>query len=228
MDLVKKFSITDINRGKIENLFFCCSIFLIILSFFVFNDSKFALVSALCGVTYTVFAGKGKAFCYLIGMVGTLCYSYLSYKNSLFGNLALYLGYYFPMEIIGFFLWNKNLKKDKKVIQKISLNSNQRLLITFITLILITICSFLLNSLGDKYFLLDSIITVLSITGMYLTVKRAIEQWIVWTLVNSLSVFLWFLIYIDGGRSFTTLLMWSIYLIIGVYYYFVWAKELKN
>ena len=81
-----------------------------VLSFLI-NDSKIALVSAICGILYTIFAGKGKISCYAFGLCGTLCYSYLSFVNNLFGNLALYMLYYLTIQIVLIFRLKQHLKK---------------------------------------------------------------------------------------------------------------------
>ena len=65
-------------------------VFLIILiNSLILNDSKIAIIYAICGVLYTIIAGKGKLSCYFFGICSTLCYSYLSYKNGLYGKLTL-------------------------------------------------------------------------------------------------------------------------------------------
>ena len=106
-----------------EKIFFVIVLILTILISIYLKDSKIALISAICGMSYTILAGKGKISCYFIGMIGTFCYCYLSFKNHFWGNLALYLFYYFPMEIIGIARWLKHLKKDKQEIPESLLSS---------------------------------------------------------------------------------------------------------
>ena len=83
--------------GKLERIIFPLEILVITAISFIINDSKIALVSAVCGILYTILAGKGKISCYGFGLCGTLCYSYISFLNMLWGNLALYLLFYLPM-----------------------------------------------------------------------------------------------------------------------------------
>ena len=82
------------------------------------NDSIIALISAFCGITYTILAGKGYPICYIIGVMGSSFYCYLAFNNALWGNLLLYGAYYIPMQIVGFLQWNKNLKSNRKEIVK--------------------------------------------------------------------------------------------------------------
>ena len=85
------------NFGKYERFLFPLVILLIVVISIIIGDNKIALVSAICGISYTILAGKGKVSCYFIGIVGTFCYSYLSFINMFWGNLCLYLFYYLPM-----------------------------------------------------------------------------------------------------------------------------------
>jgi len=227
MEKVKRFLKAEmLGWSRFEIIFISIILPLVLIISFYAQDSIIATCSAVFGLLYTIIAGKGKISCYFFGMVGTICYSYLALKNALYGSLLLSFGYYFPMEIIGIFSWKKHLKKENQEIQKTFLPYKNRILLGIITIVLALIFSFILKFFNDKFPFLDGFITILSITGMYLTVKRCIEQWVVWTLVNLLSVILWFVIFIQGGRTFATLLMWLIYLFLGIYFYFQWHKEI--
>lgn len=213
--------------GKYERILFpSCILFIIILSI-VMNDSKVALVSAVCGISYSILAGKGKISCYFIGLCGTLCYSYISFKNSLYGNLFLYLLYYFPMQILGIFKWKKHLKKETQEIVKTKLPVFERCLYLGGAILFSVIFYFVLKYFGDRSPAIDSVTSVFSVIGLILTVKRCIEQWYVWFVVNGLSVVMWVHAYLNGSNCFATILMWGIYFILSIYFLYTWKKELK-
>ena len=193
------------------------------------HDSLIALVSAFCGITYTILAGKGIPICYPIGATGSCFYAYLAFLSNLWGNLLLYICYYIPMQIIGFFKWNKNLKADKYEIIKTKLELKEKIILVAITTVISFVTVIILAHFGDKNPVIDGITTIFSILGMYLTVKRCMEQWIVWTAVNGLSLIMWLDIALKGGRVYSTVFMWGIYFILAIYFYFSWKKELfKN
>ena len=202
--------------------------FLLILNYFIFNDSLAAILSAFFGITYTILAGKGNPICYLFGLSGSSFYIYLAFNNSLWGNLLLYIAYYVPMQIIGFFKWNKNLKTNRYEIIKTSLDKKTLIKIGIISLIASIITSIMLVIFTDKHPYIDSITTILSLSGMYLTVKRCIEQWIFWMIVNGLSAIMWMNIALSGEKVYSTVIMWIVYFILAIYFYFIWKKELSN
>ena len=213
--------------GKYERVLFPLEIIFIILLSFYIGDNKVALVSAICGISYTILAGKGKISCYFFGLCGTLCYAYLSYKNSLYGNLMLYALYYFPMQILGIFRWRKHLKPESGEIVKTSLKFREQMFYFSFSIGLSLLFSVILRKFGDLTPFVDAFTTVFSIFGLILTIKRCIEQWYIWTVVNGLSIYMWISAYMHGSNCLATILMWVTYFVLGLYFLYVWKKELS-
>ncbi len=216
------------NWGKYEKIIFPLILILTIIVSVFIGDNKIALVSAICGMSYTILAGKGKISCYFIGMIGTFCYSYISFKNGFYGNLALYMLYYLPMEIIGILKWRKHLKKEVREIIKTRLHNKERVIYMSIAIVSSIALSFVLKIFGGSTPFLDGTITVLSVIGQLLTVKRCIEQWHIWFIVNLLSLAMWIFAYMNGSNCFATIIMWAVYLVLSVYFLRVWKKEIQN
>ena len=200
----------------------------ILFNALILNDSIVAIISAICGILYTILAGKGKISCYLFGLTGTCFYSYLAFKNALFGNLLLYMGYYLPMQIIGIFQWKKHLKKSNNEIIKTKLSKIELKKLFVITFLSVFCFIGVLHTFKDSHPIIDSITTILSLLGMYLTVKRAIEQWIIWTIVNFLSIIMWVCVATSGQKVYSTIIMWCVYFVLGLYFYYKWNKEIRQ
>ena len=192
------------------------------------NDTKISTVHAFFGILATVLAGKGKISCYVFGLIGVLCYSYLSFKNALWGTFALQTFYYLPMEFIGIYAWKGHLKEDTKEVKKTKLSNKERWIITIGAVITSLILGIILMYFNDKFPFPDAFVTILPILAFYLTVKRCIEQWIVWTIVNAINIIMWLVIFTSGGNTFATLLTWIIYFCFGIYFLYEWRKELKE
>ena len=213
--------------GKIERIIFPLEILLIILISIYMKDNKVALVSAVCGISYTILAGKGKISCYLFGLAGTFCYSFISFKNALYGNLALYALYYFPMQVLGIFKWKKHLKSDTQEIEKTKLSKKERIIYSLIAVLGSVILAYVLWKLNDQNPIIDAITSVFSIIGLILTVKRCIEQWYIWFVVNGLSMIMWIQAYLNGSNCFATILMWATYFVLSIYFLHAWNKEMR-
>lgn len=135
--------------------------------------------------------------------------------------------YYFPMQILGIFKWKKHLRKDTQEIIKTKLKPDERIIYTILAVLFSIILSFVLKETGDATPVIDAVTTVFSVLGLILTVKRCIEQWYVWFVVNLLSVFMWVEAYLNGSNCFATILMWATYVVLAVYFLFTWKKDLQ-
>lgn len=206
----------------------CVVLAIILICAFLLNDSPVAVVSAVCGILYTIIAGKGKISCYFFGLCGSGCYIWLSFHNALWGNLLLYLCYYIPMQVLGIFKWKKHLNKESNEIIKTRLSRCEFIKLALFCIIGCAAAIGLLYYFNDKNPVIDGITTVLSIAGMYLTVKRCIEQWIVWMIVNGLSFVMWLDIVLNGTKAYATVIMWGVYFVLAVYFFVVWKKEIKK
>ncbi len=198
----------------------------IFINAYIVKDSIIAVISAVCGILYSTIAGKGKISCYFFGLAGTCCYSWLSFENALWGNLVLYMCYYFPMQVAGIFAWKKHLKTDTREIIKKQLTQKQKILYLLIAIAACTIAVLVIKYFGGNSPVFDGITTVLSVFGMYFTVKRCIEQWIVWMIVNGLSSVMWLNLVLHGAKTYATFIMWCVYFFLAVYFYFQWKKEI--
>lgn len=213
---------------KIEIIGLFTVLTLILINAIIVKDNPIAVISAFCGILYTIIAGKGKISCYFFGLSGSWCYVWLSFINALWGNMLLYLCYYIPMQILGIFKWKKHLKKDTKEIVKTRLSNKNRIILLFIGVLGSIITSIILHYFHDKSPIADGITTFLSVLGMYLTVRRAIEQWVVWMIVNGISALMWINLVLHGTKTYSTVIMWVVYFVLAIYFYFEWKKVLNK
>lgn len=221
-----KYELSGWKKGEIAGL--SIVFFVIFINAFIVKDSIIAVISAVCGILYTTIAGKGKVSCYIFGLCGTSCYSWLSFENALWGNLVLYMGYYFPMQVWGLFEWSRHLKRSTREIKKTRLTLKERLKLALLAIVAISGAVAVLQYFNDSNPLFDGITTVLSVFGMYLTVKRCIEQWVIWMVVNGLSALMWLNLVLHGAKTYSTFIMWCVYFVLAFYFYFCWKKEMES
>ncbi|MDD3886381.1 MAG: nicotinamide riboside transporter PnuC [Victivallaceae bacterium] len=206
-------------------LAFCC-ISIIALSLLM-GDNGVGITAAVTGTLYALFAGKGKIGCYFFGIINTVTYGLISFKATLYGEVMLNWGWYLPMMFVGVICWRRHLDQ-RQIINKTALSGRGRLIAALLSLIGIAVYANVLARLGDTSPWLDSLTTVLSVTAMVLTVKRCIEQWLLWTVVNAASIYMWYLLYRTGSGSVAGLLMWCIALANGIIFFVQWSKEERS
>ncbi len=204
-----------------ELVWFAIATLTCVATSFLMRDTPISFVAALTGILYTLLAGKGLRFCYLFGTINCVCYTVLSLQSRLFGEAMLYGLYYLPMMFVGFFAWKKNLDA-RQIIVKTRLSNPQRLILAVVCAAAIALHAALLYLIGGRTPGLDSATNVLSAAAMYLTVKRCIEQWILWFFVNVISIVMWTLVCLSTGEASSIILMYAVFLISGIMFYFQW------
>ncbi len=182
----------------------------------VWGDSPMALISGVTGIISVVLCAKGKISTYAFACVNVGLYAIIAYQNRLFGEVMLNGFYYLPMNIVGFYMWRKQKDDEGTVIAR-RLTAKQIILLIIGLLIAITAYWRVLVALGGNLQLIDSITTILSIVAFLLQIGRFMEQWILWMIINVFSITMWSLLLGTPEGSVTMIIMFSAYLINGVY-----------
>lgn len=209
--------------GEVAWLVFCQSA-IVALSLF-WNDSAFGIIAAVTGMMYTVLAGKGKVSCYFFGLINAPLYAWLSWRQGYYGDMALNL-YYFAMMFPGLWFWSRNRRPDPSDgIVKSRLTSRERVFWTFGIVSAALLLWPVLESSGGARPLCDSLTNVLSVAAMVLTVKRCIEQWVLWIAVDAIEVVMWWSVHSAEGVGVSILLMWLLFLANGIYLLRLWMKR---
>ena len=81
------------------------------------------------------------------------------------------------------------------------------------------------KALGGSLPYIDSMSTVISVAAQILSVKRLTEQWVLWIVVDVVTVIMWGVHFTQGGETVATLAMWSVYLVNAVIMYIRWNRE---
>ena len=82
-----------------------------------------------------------------------------------------------------------------------------------VSIVGILIYGMILKKIGNALPYADAFTNVLSIIAMILMVKRYIEQWAVWILIDIVSIYMWFFI----KSNYNITIMWIAYLINAIY-----------
>ena len=216
------------NWSRFEILFFLFSFVLVMVCSVIKGDEILAIIASAFGLIYTFSAGKGKIYCYFFGIISTIACGYIAFRTALFGTALLYFAYYLPMEILGIIEWKRHLIEKTNEIIKTKLSILGLILLCLFIFFGTASGYFLFDVLKDSHPLVDSLVVVISIAAMLMTVKRCIEQWALWTIVNALTIYMWFIVFANGERTFSIFLIRIVYFILGIYFFFKWRKQLRE
>lgn len=200
---------------------------ILVLSIY-WKDSMIGIMSALTGVWCVILTGKGKRSSFIFGTVNVLFYAYIAFGAKYYGEVMLNLIYYFPMNFVGWFAWNKHMNEENGEVIKSSLPRKKGIILYVCTAVAIFLYGLVLRALNGNLPFVDSMSTVVSVVAQILSVKRLTEQWVLWIVVDVVTVIMWEVNFANGGESIATLLMWSIYLLNAIIMYIRWKREVKE
>lgn len=214
-------------------------------------------VSALTGIVCVLLCAKGNKWNYVWGTVNCLTYGYLAYFCGYYGDMLLNLGYFLPFQLIGYIWWNKHLRNgsNNTVIMR-RLNWKQAVGITAGGIVATGVFGYLLTQLDGWFFnvmkrnqsiyeyidnifhvpflgaIFDASTETLQVIAQILMTLAFVEQWILWILVNIITIIMWITVIVADPTSIAwampTLLMWVAYLVNSVYGYINWLRGAKN
>ena len=189
------------------------------------KDSPVSLWAALTGVWCVILTGKGKRSSFLFGTVNVVFYAMISFQARYYGEVMLNMLYYLPMNFVGWFAWKKHMNEETGEVVKRRLPRNRRVWVYGLTAAAILLYGLVLKALGGNLPYVDSMSTVVSVTAQILSVKRLTEQWVLWIVVDVVTVVMWGINFAQGGETVATLAMWSVYLINAIIMYIRWNRE---
>ena len=200
---------------------------------FTMGDNLLGFIASTSGMLCVVLVAKGKISNYLFGLIQVGIYGYVALKYQLYGEVMLNWMFYVPVQFIGFYLWNKNeVKKEQEHqgedIAVKTLGVKNTIIFLTTTVILIILLTYFLMYIGGYSIGLDSATTILSIGAQILMLLRYKEQWLVWIIVNVLSITMWIYTLIQqGGNDWNMVVMWTAFLCNSIYGYINWTKMNK-
>ncbi|WP_288233574.1 nicotinamide riboside transporter PnuC [uncultured Haemophilus sp.] len=193
------------------------------IGIYIYNpDSILGMVSGISGIICNVFVSKGKISNYFFGLIFAYTYFYISLGANFLGEMNTTLYVYIPAQFIGYFLWKANMQKEQNsdaVIAKALTVNGWIGLIAFLvigTLLFVEI----LNYYGGSSTGLDGLSTIIVVVAQALMVLRYREQWLLWILLNIISIALW-------AENTSMYVMFSAYLLNSLYGYYNWSKLQK-
>lgn len=192
------------------------------------KDNAVGIVSALTGVWCVIFTGQGKRSSFIFGIVNTVCYAYVAFGAKYYGEVMLNLLYYLPMNFVGFYMWGKHMNQETGEVVKGRLPLKKGAIVYSLTALAIFLYGLVLKALGGKLPYIDSMSTVVSVTAQILSVWRLTEQWVLWIVVDIVTVIMWAYQFAQGGESIATLAMWSVFLVNAFIMFIKWNREAKK
>lgn len=192
----------------------------------IWRSDPISFISSMAGMFCVVLVAKGKITNYFFGLTQVLLYGFVALNYQLYGEVVLNWVFYVPVQFVGFYLWMKHTDKTSNSDVAVKrLTGMQFATLLVIVIVLIAGFAFILHSVGGASIGLDSATTILSIVAQFMMLARYAEQWLMWIIINILSIIMWGQSIIgQDGNDYPTLVMWIAFLCNSIYGYINWRK----
>ena len=168
------------------------------------NGQWMLLISAfgsLMGVLCTVLSANGHILTFLFGLIDVSIYGAMCLVGARYGNAALHLLYFLPMQFVGFFQWKKRGAKADKEVKARRLSGKQWLLYGGLFLAGLVIAYFVLLAMDKTeaagvvkwLVLMDAFSMMCNLIGQFLLSTAYMDQWFFWIGVNVSTIIMWVL-----------------------------------
>jgi nicotinamide mononucleotide transporter len=180
------------------------------------------IVGAVLGLAFLYLEIKENKWLWPVGILTSVLYIYVFFVEKLYADMSLQF-YYVFMSIYGWVLWSKGVNAQNKF-PVISLKRGLFIILFFVSVLIYVLISYVLVNFTDStvpYW--DAFTTALSIVATWMLAKKILEQWLVWVVVNAVSLAL----YIYKGMYPTTVLFFF-YTVLAAVGYIKWKKEMNS
>lgn len=158
-----------------------------------------AAFGSLMGVLSTVCSANAKILTFLFGLFDVTIYGVMCFVGGKYGNAALHILYFLPMQFIGFFQWKKRGASSGASVRARRLTPSRWALYGAIFFVGLVISYIVLLRIGSAQarevirlaILMDAVSMMCNILGQMLMSMAYMEQWFFWIGVNIASVVMW-------------------------------------
>ena len=182
------------------------------------------IIGACIGLLYLYLEYKANVWLWPVGIVMSLFYVVIFFHGKFYADAAVYL-YYIGANVYGLIEWRKSLRlqAEKQTVDKIIHTPKKQILpLALVSVALWFVIFFVLRSFTDSPVPWgDAFTTSLSVVAMWMLAQKQLEQWLLWVVVNAVSLCL----YVWKGL-YPTAVLFAFYTAVAVLGYFKWKKEM--
>lgn len=182
-------------------------------------------LAVVTGFIYILLSVKQRIWCWPFGIASSVLYLYVFFIAKIYADMFLQL-YYVLMGIYGWIHWARidSTVPDKKELPVSKLKLNQALMLLVLTLILWLVTAQLLIRFTDSPVpWIDAFTTAFSFTATYMLARKILEHWIIWVVVDFISIAL----YLFRGL-YPSIILFTFYTVLAVIGYLEWKKQWKQ
>ncbi len=197
----------------------------IAFSLWGYGVSHVELIGTVFGLVSVMLAAKGNILTWPTGIINEAAFFIMFYQVQLYSDMYLQV-YFFAVTLYGWYFWNG--KKTGEVLQ---LSTKWRLLIPVLVIVASVVTGYMMSRIHEflphvfhqpaAFPYWDAVTTVSSIVATILLSRKLIETWILWIIVDVVSI----MIYLSKGIHLVAI-EYFVFLVICVAGFVNWGRKL--
>ena len=194
-------------------------------------------IAVFAGIIYVILAALRNNTCWIFAIISSAIYVFLCFAGKLYIESVLQV-FYVIMAFVGWVSWSKNAPKmthsnndlldsstsssEKSTVIRWSLNYHlYNIAISGGIAFILGFCFNEFTNQANPY--ADAFTTVFSLAATFMVVKKVLENWLYWIIIDIVSIFL----YHQRGYSLSAVL-YFIFTILAVVGFVAWYKKYKT
>ena len=178
------------------------------------------IVGTLLGLLYLWLEYKANIWLWIVGAIMPMVHGVLYLSSGIYADAMMQLYYVFA-GIYGLYVWLRGAKRAEKVVNIQYTPTKWIIPLVVVYAVLHVAMYYLLSEFTDSRVpFFDSMSTALSIVAMWMLSRKLVEQWLVWLVVDMISVGL----YLYKGIPITAML-YTLYCALALAGYMRWRKQ---
>jgi nicotinamide mononucleotide transporter len=213
---------------KFEKGFLILGTMIAIILTFVFKGTWIDLGYTLLYFWTALLLAKGKYACYIIGIISTFFYAYVSYTNNYFGEVIISMCCTLPLMIVGLVNWLKHQDDTNTVVIK-DITKKELIIILLSQAVLFGGYYYLLKVFNTSNVLVSTFSIVASLIATYLTARRSEYGFIGFIINDLILILLWGIPVLTGNLAIIPVVLCPVLLLINdIYGAYNWRKIKKG
>ncbi len=182
------------------------------------------ILGTITGIIYVYLSIKQNIWSWFFGIINSLLYIYINFSAELYANMNLQV-YYVIISVYGWYHWLYGAKEiGEKELPVSTTTFRLSMWLSLVTLALFVFLIFFLKRFTQSQLpMVDALTTAASIVATWMLTRKLIEQWIIWVVVDVISIGMY--IYL---QLYATSILFTVYTILAISGYYQWKKYLSK
>ena len=211
-----------------EKLLLFGSIVIVTITGLCFKSDLLTITCSIVGIITVLLLAKGKNLGQVFGLLITILYSIVSFKNKYYGEVLIYALLMFPMFVIGIFSWIKHKNEKTNSVEINSIKKNEWIIISFAFAGIFVGIYYLLKSFNTSELFVSTISVLASLFAVYLQIRRSKYSFGFYLINDIILMFLWGIPVLHGNFILVPMLLNpTINFINDAYGFYNWKKTEK-